>query len=648
MSSTAVAMASRNASKYSIMDKNTANIVPLDDPQAKRQAQVQMKFMNRIPKAALATILSSWLYFGYSFKCLLDAQAGGLSGTPLKVAWLALAMQVGHASKSFRTRVVALSDRSIVPNGTLHLVSFSAMGKAKRQPALRLTGDQCPSVDVFITYCGEEIDVLLDTVRAAAVSDYPKNKFRIIVLDDSVSAPVEAEIEKLGGQLGNVFYSTRGSRPKTHTKAGNINHGLKYVTTLPGGASDYAAVFDVDMIPSPHWLRALLPHILRDPKVAMAQAPQRHYNLPDHDPLGQAMHILFDVIEPSKNATNSSWCCGSGFVVRRDALDGIGGVPEESINEDILTSFYLTAAGWRIEYIPEDLQWGLIPQSIRKHLKLQMRMCVGVISTAAGAWSPRARMMTTGEKYGALFPAVGFSVAVIMNTVCFIALPWLLFTGAPLVAYSTASQLRTLSVLFLLKLVALFSYDFLATKATNYKLSLTSNSNSWPIPFQFWTMVRFALSVVTGGGVPLFAPSGLTDIQAAKSLAGRIKVAFWDDGFVVHIAIVVSLLAGIFTSVLTAASTPTLWQALFLRAFWPPVFLIWSTYLEDFSIPISYALNPPNTMDRSTLLDRDPKTQVAYPNRHAKDPVRIRYPQTIPIAKISYCILACAVSLYST
>lgn len=633
------------------MDKATANIIPLDDPHVKRQAQVQMKFMNRFPKAALATILSSWLYFGYSFKCLLDAQAGGLSGTPLKVAWLALAMQLGHASKSCHTRVAhdwALSDRSTVPPGTLHLLSFSAMGKAKRQPALRLIGDQCPSVDVFITYCGEELDVLLDTVRAAAVSDYPKNKFRIIVLDDSVSARAKAEIEKLGSQLENVFYSTRGSRPKTHTKAGNINHGLNYVTTLPGGASDYAAVFDVDMIPSPQWLRALLPHILRDPKVAMAQAPQRHYNLPDHDPLGQSMHILFDVIEPSKNATNSSWCCGSGFVVRRDALDGIGGVPEESINEDILTSFYLTAAGWRIEYIPEDLQWGLVPQSIRKHLKLQMRICAGIVSTAAGAWSPRARMMTTGEKYGALFPAVAFSVAVIINTVCFIALPWLLLTGAPLVAYSTASQLRNLSFLFLLKSVAICSYDFLATKATNYKLSLAGNSNSWPIPFQFWTLVRFALSVVTGGGVPLFAPSGLTDIQAAKSLAGRVKVAFWDDGFVVHVAIVVSLLAGISASTLAAASTPTLWQALFLRAFWPPVFLIWSTYLEDCSIPISYALNPPNTLDRSTLLDRDPKTQVAYPNRYAKDPVRIRYPQMIPIAKISYCILACAASSYST
>lgn len=93
-------MLSKDSSKDGILEKAAANVVPVDDPHEKRQAQDQMKFMNRIPKAALASILSSWLYFGYSFKCLLDAQAGGLSGTPLKVAWLAYAMQLGHASKS--------------------------------------------------------------------------------------------------------------------------------------------------------------------------------------------------------------------------------------------------------------------------------------------------------------------------------------------------------------------------------------------------------------------------------------------------------------------------------------------------------------------------------------------------------------------
>ncbi|KAL8871749.1 MAG: hypothetical protein Q9174_002481, partial [Haloplaca sp. 1 TL-2023] len=324
------------------------------------------------------------------------------------------------------------------------------MGKAKRQHPSRLVGKQVPTVDVFITYCGEERDVLLDTVQATIALDYPRDRYRVIVLDDSVSDELKAEIHGMGQGIGNVYYSSRGSRPKTHTKAGNINHGLKYVQSLAGGASEMVALLDVDMIPSPDWLRACMPHILTDPKVALVSPPQRHYNMPNGDPLGQSLHFVFDIMEPLKNTTNAAWCTGSGFVVRRRALDEIHGIPEESINEDIMTSFYLTAAGWNIVYVPEDLQWGLVPTKIMSHVKLQKRTCAGIISIATGAWNPRSKMMSTKEKYNALFPAFALTFAVVVNMASFVILPYLLWTGAPLVAYTTEAQLRRLVVLFLL------------------------------------------------------------------------------------------------------------------------------------------------------------------------------------------------------
>lgn len=86
--------------KESTWNKAAANVQLLDDPREKKREQDQLQFMHRIPKAALASILSSWLYFGYSFKCLLDAQAAGLSGTALKVAWLSYALQLGQASEN--------------------------------------------------------------------------------------------------------------------------------------------------------------------------------------------------------------------------------------------------------------------------------------------------------------------------------------------------------------------------------------------------------------------------------------------------------------------------------------------------------------------------------------------------------------------
>ncbi|KAL8653895.1 MAG: hypothetical protein Q9226_003650 [Calogaya cf. arnoldii] len=620
-------------SRKSAWERAAANVQLLDDPREKKREQEQLQFMNRIPKAALASILSSWLYFGYSFKCLLDAQASGLSGTALKVACLSYALQLGTA----------------IPSGTPHLLALSAMGKAERQPLLRLNGDVAPTVDIFITCCGEEMDVLMDTVRATIAIDYPKDRYRVIVLDDSVSVQVETEITKLNAGHERIYYSTRGVKPKTHTKAGNLNHGLKYVSGLLGGASDLVAVLDVDMIPSPHWLRALVPHLLLDPKVALANPPQRHYNIPDGDPLSQVMDVLFDVMEPSKNATNSAWCCGTGFVVRRDALDAIGGVPEESISEDILTSFFLKPAGWEIVYVHEDVQWGLAPSSITTHLKLQKRTCAGLVSTATAVWNPRAQKMTTEEKYGNGFSAFAFTLSITINMAAMVILPLLLLSGAPLVAYSTHTQLRAMSILFLIKFLAIFSYDFLATEAANYHLDLLGVPMAWTIPHQFMTLVRLALSVITGGGVPLFTPSGLNvNVGAAKGVANRIKAALWDHGFIIHVVIIASLLTGVATSFAAASesgNTQPLWAELFTRAGWPPISLVCYTYIVGCWTPLSYSFNPPEAMARSTLMDRDPKTLLAYPNRQAKDQKRIRPSQTASILAIVYCIGASGMAM---
>ena len=78
----------------------TTNIEPLDDPYEKKREFEQIQFMKRFPIAALVSMLSSWVYFGYFLKCVLDAQAQGLSGTELKVAWLSFVMQLAHSSKS--------------------------------------------------------------------------------------------------------------------------------------------------------------------------------------------------------------------------------------------------------------------------------------------------------------------------------------------------------------------------------------------------------------------------------------------------------------------------------------------------------------------------------------------------------------------
>ena len=113
-----------------------------------------------------------------------------------------------------------------------------------------------------------------NTAAAACAIDYPAKSFRVIVLDDAHSDKLSKLIHKLSKTRKNLYYTARDKGENHHFKAGNLNHGTKFVESLPGGAAEYIAALDADMIPDPQWLRALLPHMLKDPKMSIVQPPQ--------------------------------------------------------------------------------------------------------------------------------------------------------------------------------------------------------------------------------------------------------------------------------------------------------------------------------------------------------------------------------------
>lgn len=77
--------------------------------------------------------------------------------------------------------------------------------------------------------------------------------------------------------------------------------------------------------------------------------------------------------------TNDAWCTGSEFVARRVALEEIGGFPEASLQEDILTSNYLSAAGWHSVHVPGSLQWVMGPEILSDCLRQCQRWKIGFL-----------------------------------------------------------------------------------------------------------------------------------------------------------------------------------------------------------------------------------------------------------------------------
>lgn len=148
---------------------------------------------------------------------------------------------------------------------------ISILSPMPRRPHLQLRGDLVPTVDIIITACNEPVDVCLDTIRAAINIDYPISQFRVIVADDGASKELQNGVTELAISKPEalLFYTARVKGEDDRHKAGNLNHALRFTSSLPGGAAEFVSGLDADMIPMRNMLRAQMPHLLLDPKMGL-------------------------------------------------------------------------------------------------------------------------------------------------------------------------------------------------------------------------------------------------------------------------------------------------------------------------------------------------------------------------------------------
>ena len=171
------------------------------------------------------------VYLGLRIACVIFAQRA--RNTIYAPAWVFIGVELATAIPSL-----------------MHNVWTMWSMKQRNRPKLRLTGEDVPTVDVFVTCCGEDDEVVLDTVRGACDQDYPRDRFRVIVLDDGKSATLEKLVNDLLMIYPNVYYIARPKFPGVphHFKAGNLNYGLEQTLKMAGGAGQFMAALDADMV----------------------------------------------------------------------------------------------------------------------------------------------------------------------------------------------------------------------------------------------------------------------------------------------------------------------------------------------------------------------------------------------------------------
>lgn len=219
-------------------------------------------------------------------------------------------------------------------------------------------------IDVFICTYNEPAALLRQTARRALAMDYPH---RTYLLDDGR----RPEIRALAAELG-CEYVTRDQN--THYKAGNLNNGLAHAD------GDFIVVLDADHLPRRDFLTRLLGYF-DDPDVALVQTPQVFYNLDSfqhHFRAGkrQLWHegaIFHHAMQPGANRWNAAFFVGTGAIVRRAAIERIGGFATGSITEDAFTCMRLHGAGYRSIYHDEPLGYLIAPESLHQYLTQRLR-----------------------------------------------------------------------------------------------------------------------------------------------------------------------------------------------------------------------------------------------------------------------------------
>jgi len=280
----------------------------------------------------------------------------------------------GHLHQWDTVFVLLLLFAEFYAFATLVLGYFQTL-RPLRRPPVPLTGNPqtWPTVDVFIPTYNESLSVVRATVLGALALDYPANKIRVFVLDDGR----RREFADFAAKVG-AGYITRSDN--AHAKAGNINHALGRTS------GEYVAIFDSDHIPTRSFLQTTLGWFMRDRRLGMVQTPHHFYSPdPFERNLGQFRKIpnegeLFHrLVQDGNDLWNASFFCGSCAVLRRKALNEIGGIAVETVTEDAHTALRMQKRRWNTAYINIPQAAGLATESLAAHIGQRIRWARGMV-----------------------------------------------------------------------------------------------------------------------------------------------------------------------------------------------------------------------------------------------------------------------------
>ncbi|WP_419899648.1 UDP-forming cellulose synthase catalytic subunit [Roseomonas sp. USHLN139] len=404
-----------------------------------------------------------------------------------------------------------------------------------------------PTVDVFIPTYNEPLEVVKPAVFGALSMDWPRDRMNVYILDDGR----REEFRQFAAEVGCGYMIRPDNKG---AKAGNINHAMSRTS------GEYIAIFDCDHVATRAFLQLSLGWMLRDKGIGMLQTPHHFYspdpferNLASGKRVPNEGLLFYGLVQPGNDLWNATFFCGSCAVLRREALEQVGGVPTQTVTEDCHCSLKMQRLGWRTAYLRVPLAAGLATDRLITHIGQRMRWARGMI-----------------QIFRIENPLLGKGLK-LYQRLCYLNAQWHFLFPLPRVVFLTAPLAF---LLFGQNLIAASPLAIVAYAGPHIVHSIGTNSRvQGRVRHSFWSEIYetvlaiYLLPVVL---VTLFDPKrgkfNVTD------KGGTLQEGFFDlravaANFVIAIFLVLGLLSGIYGM---AANSPASleFQANALNTFW--------------------------------------------------------------------------------
>ena len=252
----------------------------------------------------------------------------------------------------------------------------------QESPLVRPVSQTLPWVALQVPTYNEPPELVIRTLEALAQVDYPHLLVQVVdnnTKDPALWGPLQETCERLGPTFQFLHLE-----PWPGFKAGALNEATR---RLPPDIA-VIGIVDADYIVEPNFLKATIGHF-DDPRVAFVQTSQHYREWQDDRYLRglfYSFRYFFDVTMPVRAHRNAIIFCGTMGLIRRSAIEEIGGWNETCITEDAEASLRILGRGHVGVYDPVAYGAGLMPLNFDGLKKQRFRWALGGVQILRQWW----------------------------------------------------------------------------------------------------------------------------------------------------------------------------------------------------------------------------------------------------------------------